>query len=262
MELRQTDSIIRIIAVKLISCLLAAALASSTLELSPASSVRAERLLSQASAAPRTGLSPRKATEAATALLQAIQTKNAAGIYALLSSPLQAATTEEAVAKRLQSAPGIESFRVVAVNPGMDDTTVDTVAITNGGTREVPLMLVLDDDGKLLAWKWVGTMRPIEQTALNFVKDLDASRWVAARYYLDLDFQKEISPSDLRRKWTKLETVLGGVKRIKSALVASQGGEQQLVLITIEFGKVTDNLFVIFNSQGRIINVDFSADLV
>ena len=52
------------------------------------------------------------------------------------------------------------------------------------------------------------------------------------------------------------------MKRIKSALVASQGGEQQLVLITIEFGKVTDNLFVIFNRQGRIINVDFSADLV
>ena len=247
---------------KLTSCLLAAALATSTLELIPAFSVRAESLVSQATAAPRTELSPRQATEAATALLQAIQTKNAAGIYSLLSSPLQAATSVEAIANRLKSAPGIETFRVVAVNPGIDDTTVDTVAITNGGTREVPLLLVLDDEGKLLAWKWVGTMRPIVQTALNFVKDLDASRWVAARYYLDLDFQKEISPADLQRKWTKLEGLLGGVKRIKSALVASQGGDQQLVLVTIEFGKITDNLFVIFNRQGRIINVDFSADLV
>ena len=166
------------------------------------------------------------------------------------------------MATRLQSAPGIESFRVVAVNPGMDDTTVDTVAITNGGTREVPLMLVLDDDGKLLAWKWVGTMRPIEQTALNFVKDLDAGRWVAARYYLDLDFQKEISPQDLERKWSKLVRVLGGMKDIKTALVANEGGEQQLVLVTIAFGKITDNLFVIFNREGRIINVDFSPDLV
>ena len=49
---------------------------------------------------------------------------------------------------------------------------------------------------------------------------------------------------------------------MKDAIVASQGGEQQLVLVTIEFGDLTDNLFVIFNSQGEIINVDFSADLV
>ena len=46
------------------------------------------------------------------------------------------------------------------------------------------------------------------------------------------------------------------------AVCLRAGSEQQLVLVTIEFGKVTDNLFVIFNSQGRIINVDFSADLV
>ena len=144
----------------------------------------------------------------------------------------------------------------------MDDTTVETVAMTNSGTRELPLILVLDDDGKLLAWKWVESVLPIEQTALDFVKDLVAGRWVAARYYLDLDFQREISPADLKRKWSKLARVLGGVKNIENALVATRSGEQQLVLVTIEFGDVTDNLFVIFNRQGRIINVDFSADLV
>ena len=52
------------------------------------------------------------------------------------------------------------------------------------------------------------------------------------------------------------------MKSIKSALAASSSAEQQLVLVTIEFGNMTDNLFVIFNRQGRIINVDFSADLV
>ena len=52
------------------------------------------------------------------------------------------------------------------------------------------------------------------------------------------------------------------MKDIKTALVANEGGEQQLVLVTIAFGKVTDNLFVIFNREGRIINVDFSDDLV
>ena len=48
----------------------------------------------------------------------------------------------------------------------------------------------------------------------------------------------------------------------QNAVVSSKGAEQQLVLVTIEFGTVTDNLFVIFDAQGRIINVDFSEDLV
>ena len=247
---------------KFTSCLLAAALATCTVELIPAASVRADVRLAQALDTPRTNLTPDEARTTASELLKSIQTRNAQGVYRLLASPLQSATSTEAISQRLQSAPLIESFRVVAVNLGLDDTTVETMAVTNSGTRELPLLLVLDDDGKLLAWKWVDTMLPIEQTALSFVKDLDAGRWVAARYYLDLDFQKEISPADLKRKWSKLERVLGGVKRIKSAVAASSSDEQQLVLITIEFGNMTDNLFVIFNRQGRIINVDFSADLV
>lgn len=247
---------------KLTPCLLAAALATCTVELIPTASVNAELRVAQAQSATRTTLTAAQANASANALLTGIQTRDARAIYDLLSAPLKSASSVEAIAKRLESAPVIDSFRVVEINPGLDDTTVDTVTVTNEGTREVPLILVLDDDGKLLAWKWVGTMLPIEQTALNFVKDLQADRWIAARYYLDLEFQKEISPADLERKWSKLERVLGGMKQVKSALVASQGSEQQLVLVTIEFGNVTDNLFVIFNSQGRIINVDFSADLV
>ena len=237
-------------------------MATCSVEMIPASDVRAEVQLAQAQDAARTNLSPARANASARALLQSIQTRNAQGIYSLLAAPLKSATSVKAISERLQSAPVIEFFRVVEINPGMDDTTVETVAMTNSGTRELPLILVLDDDGKLLAWKWVDTVLPIEQTALDFVKDLVAGRWVAARYYLDLDFQREISPADLERKWSKLAKVLGGVKGIENALVASSSSEQQLVLVTIEFGDVTDNLFVIFNSEGRIINVDFSPDLV
>ena len=247
---------------KLTPCLLAAALATCTVELIPAASVKADLHVAQAESSTRTTLTAAQANASASALLRAIQTRDAQAIYDLLAPPLKSASSVEAIGERLKRAPVIDSFRVVEINPGLDDTTVDTVTVTNEGTREVPLILVLDDDGKLLAWKWVGTLLPIEQTAPNFVKDLQDGRWIAARYYLDLEFQKEISPADLERKWSKLERVLGGMKHVKSALVASQGSEQQLVLVTIEFGKVTDNLFVIFNSQGRIINVDFSADLV
>ncbi len=245
---------------KLSSCLLVCALAAPVLQVFPVPAARGEQLVAQGISAPRTPLSASQATQAADALLTALQTRNAQGLFDLLSTPLQNATTVEQVQSRLKKAHRIKSTRVVAIYPGMDDTTVDVIAQTEDGNKE--LLLVLDDDGKLVAWKWLGETLPIETTALKFVRDLEEQRWIAARYYLSLDFQKEISPEDLQRKWSKLSRVLGGVKRIKNAVVASQGGEQQLVLVTIEFGTVTDNLFVIFDPQGRIINVDFSEDLV
>jgi hypothetical protein len=214
------------------------------------------------SAAPSTSLTAAQANEAARTLLEAIKGKDGATIYNGLSDPLRNSTSIKAVQQRMDSNPRVTSYRISEISRGMDDTTVEAFAVVETRQGEVPLLLVLDDSGKLVAWKWVGTTLPIEDTALKFVNDLTAGRWIAARYYLDLEFQQELTPQDLKRKWTKLERTLGGVKRVKSALVASQGGEQQLVLVTIEFGKVTDNLFVIFNREGRIINVDFSADLV
>ena len=253
------------------ACVLALALCGPIASVMPSAKSQATNLeqvdarsmtVAQAAVAPSTTLTAAQATKAAQQLLDALQAKDAAGLYAGLSTPLRSTSSEAAVQDRLNRGPKLDGYRINSISRGIDDTTVEAVALLNGGKQEAPLLLVLDDSGKLVAWKWIGKTLPIEQSAINFVNDLDAERWVAARYYLDLDFQKEIGPQDLKRKWSKLARTLGGVKEIKSALVASQGGDQQLVLVTIEFGKVTDNLFVIFNRDGRIINVDFSADLV
>ena len=127
---------------------------------------------------------------------------------------------------------------------------------------EKPILLMLDDDGKLLAWKWAGQIDGLEVTALDFVKDLAAGRWVVARSKLSLDMQSELAPGDLERKWSKLQKVSGGFRQIKDAVIANEGGEQQLVLVAVEFVNTTSNLFVIFDASGRIINVDISQEFV
>ena len=99
---------------KLTSCLLAAALATSTVELIPASSARAETLLSQATEAPRTGLSPRQATEAATALLQAISTQSAA---ADTGCPLVMPYMDPTRANKARSSLRRGAWRVSGVQP-------------------------------------------------------------------------------------------------------------------------------------------------
>ena len=54
----------------------------------------------------------------------------------------------------------------------------------------------------------------------------------------------------------------GGFRKVKDAVIAHQGGNQQLVLVVAAFGQATTNLFVIFDASGRIINVDISRDFV
>ena len=121
---------------------------------------------------------------------------------------------------------------------------------------------MLDDGGRLLAWKWIDEVLPIERTALDFAADLAAGRWLTARSKLSLELQQELAPADLERKWTKLSSVSGGFSKLKEAVVASQGGDQQLVLVSVEFGDATSNLFVIFDKRGQIMNVDISRDFV
>ena len=126
----------------------------------------------------------------------------------------------------------INSSRVVDVSPGYRTTTVDAVVTTAAG--EEPLLIVLDDEGKLLAWKWTDQVQAIETTALAFVKDLAAGQWLNARSRMSLELQQDLAPADLQRKWSKLATVSSGFRSIKDAVIASQGGDQQLVLVAVE----------------------------
>jgi len=207
-----------------------------------------------------TELSPAQATKVSELLLDALRLRDGKVVHRILADAVSNSVTVEQVQKRLDSRTAVTGSRVVSVSPGYRTTTVDAVVITAKG--EESLLLVLDEDGQLLAWKWADAVRPIEQSALEFVEELSAERWVAARSRLSLQLQKDLAPGDLQRKWSKLAKVSGGFRKVKDAVIASQGGDQQLVLVAVEFGKTTANLFVIFDDRGRIINVDISRDFV
>ena len=58
----------------------------------------------------------------------------------------------------------IEATRVISVIPGYNTTTIDAVVTTASGYEG--MLMVLDEDGKLLAWKWTDQIKPIETTAV------------------------------------------------------------------------------------------------
>jgi hypothetical protein len=235
---------------KLSAALLAIALSAPMGLISPAA---AEQLT-------RTELSPAQATAAAELLLEALTNRQGDVMHDALAAPVQASVDVKSVQARLDQRVAIDATRVVSVIPGYNTTTVDAVVTTASGDEG--MLMVLDEDGKLLAWKWSEQIQPIETTALDFTRDLAAGRWVAARSKMSLQLQEELAPGDLERKWTKLSQVSGGFRKVKDAVIAHQGGDQQLVLVAVAFGKATTNLFVIFDESGRIINVDISRDFV
>ena len=208
----------------------------------------------------RTELSPAQATAAAELLLKALKNRQGDVMHDALAAPVQAIVDVKSVQARLDQRVAVNATRVVSVIPGYNTTTVDAVVTTASGDEG--MLMVLDEDGKLLAWKWTEQIQPIETTALDFTRDLAAGRWVAARSKMSLQLQEELAPGDLERKWTKLSQVSGGFRKVKDAVIAHQGGDQQLVLVAVAFGKATTNLFVIFDESGRIINVDISRDFV
>ena len=208
----------------------------------------------------RTELTPAQATTAAERLLEALKNRQGDVMHDALAAPVQTSVDMNTVQARLNQRAAIDATRVVSVTPGYNTTTVDAVVTTASGDEGV--LMVLDEDGKLLAWKWSDRIQPIETTALDFTRDLAAGRWIAARSKMSLQLQEELAPGDLERKWTKLSQVSGGFRKVKDAVIAHQGGDQQLVLVAVAFGQATTNLFVIFDASGRIINVDTSRDFV
>ena len=104
-----------------------------------------------------------------------------------LAAPVQTSVDINIVQARLNQRAGIDATRVVSVTPGSNTTTIDAVVTTASGDEGV--LMMLDEDGKLLAWKWSDRIQPIETTALDFTRDLAAGRWIATRSKMTLQLK-------------------------------------------------------------------------
>lgn len=144
----------------------------------------------------------------------------------LSQPPVQISVDVKSVQARLDQRAAIDATRVVSVPPGYNTTTINAVVTTASGDEG--MLMVLDEDGKLLAWKLSDRIQPVETTALDFTRDLAAGRWIASRYKMSLQIQERLAPGDLECKWNKLSQVSGGFRKVKDVVIAHQGDDQQL----------------------------------
>lgn len=191
-------------------------------------------------------------------LLEALRQRNGQRLFASLAPEVRRFTTAKAVQARIDQLAPFQSVRVLEVESGADDSTIKAELVA--GAQRRPLTLVIDPQGQLVAWRFESTQLTIEALARDFVAEVAAGHVVTARSRLSLPLQEEFTPATIRARWQGLERRAGTFKAIKGTVVAYAGGDQQLVLVTTRFARLTDNLFVIFDAKNRIVGIDFPID--
>ncbi|NJP20059.1 MAG: DUF3887 domain-containing protein [Hydrococcus sp. CRU_1_1] len=129
-----------------------------------------------------------------------------------------------------------------------------TISLVSWQTFIVPKTKVLADTVNIPQLSGVNYHNNIQQKAEAFVDALSEKHFDKATKDLNRDMKQEWSSINAQQYWQDLQRATGKFeKRVKSTV------DDNLVLVTIQFDKVTEDLFVIFDGQGNIVGVDFPA---
>jgi len=98
----------------------------------------------------------------------------------------------------------------------------------------------------------------VDRIAKNVVQALAENDFVRARGYLSALLKTEIFPQQVQSKWKELLKSTGAFKKIKEIIVVpgSMGNQTDVVLVTVEFAKITEDIFVIFDQNRRVVGID------
>jgi hypothetical protein len=93
--------------------------------------------------------------------------------------------------------------------------------------------------------------------ALRFVEAISSGNFITAQSFLSPSVQQELTPAALQRKWLGLQRLTGNFVKVGRAVEAESSAEMRLVLVNVQFNRLSDNLYVILNSENQITGVDF-----
>jgi hypothetical protein len=203
-------------------------------------------------------LSVEEARAATERILKAVQSGNAELRYSLFSDELKAVSSPAMVAVTMRQQGKLLSWTLLSVRSGLRTTTVEVSARTSKGMRD--LFLVLNSKGQLAGYHLDLTDEKPSIVAGDFVKALSTGHFITARSFLSLPLQSELSARALQAKWMELQRYTGNFVGVRRVVEAENSAEGRLVLVYTDFNRLSDNLYVILNTNNEIIGVDFPQD--
>ena len=207
---------------------------------------------------PSAAVAEERARAAAETVLKVVQQRDGAAGYALFTPTLQGMTTPTLVGQRMAQLPELQSWTITSVEPGAESSTVLARLQTSRGPRE--LLIVLDGEGRVEGYHFDASDLSAERVAREFMDAVINGRFVSAASFLSTELQEEIPPSGLQAKWQRLQRITGNYVKMKRISLAENADRMKLVLVTTEFGRVTDNIYVILDDTNTIVGVDFPTE--
>jgi len=203
-------------------------------------------------------LSAAKGRAAAEAILQTLRSGDANARFAQFSADLQRMTSPAMVALTMKSQPRILSYRILKVEPGLQNTSVEAQLNTSAGPETV--LMVLDEEGKLEGYNINRSDKKVTEVVQNFMDYLFMGHYISARSYLSPLLQEDLTPAEIQSRWQNLQRRTGNAVKVKRIVLAETGTTQQLVLVNTEFTRLTDNIFVVLDDSNQIVNLDFPVE--
>lgn len=204
-------------------------------------------------------LSETAAKQAADQILEAVRQRDGQLRYSQFSTALQKTSSPSMVQGTLDQWPQLESWTIQSVRTGLSgNSSVEVLLESQNGSREATL--VINPKGRLVAQLFNVADKDSTKVARAFIDAVSDGQFISARSLLALDLQKEISPQALQNKWLGLQKTTGNFQKIEKVMEAEHGSNGSLVLVTVRFNRMTDNIFVILNPAGQITGLDFPID--
>jgi hypothetical protein len=200
-------------------------------------------------------VAPARTKAAAERILVALRNGDADTRYRQFAPSLQRMTSPTMIRQRLATMPKLLRWTLGPVAPGQDSSTITARLITSAGPRD--LLMVIDANGLLEGYHFDAADQPAETVARQFVEWISQGRYISANSLLSLELQSEIPPATMQIKWQRLQRLTGDFVAIKRVFRSESSGDQKLVLVKSEFGRITDTLFVILDGRNQIIGIDF-----
>ena len=203
-------------------------------------------------------LSVEAAREAASRVLEAVKLGDANARFAQFSDELKAMTSPAMVQATMRSQPKVLGYQLLSVRSGLSTSTVEAELTTTSGQRVI--FLVLNSKGQIARYYVDRTDDPTSKVAEQFVRALSTGNFITAHSFLSPQFQKDITPQALQTKWLNLQRSTGLFQKVGRVVEAESTPDAHLVLVNVQFNRLSDNLFVILDANNQVTGVDFPSN--
>ena len=223
--------------------------------LSAAPSLPVARAQTPSASGSGSALTVEQARAAAVRVMEAIKSGDANARYAQFAPSMQAITSPSMIAATMRTQPKVRGYELLSVRGGLDSSTVEAELNTTAGNRVV--FMVLDRQGRIERYYVDRADDATSKVALRFVEAVATGNFITAQSFLSPAVQQELTPAALQSKWLGLQRETGTFVKVGRAVEAESTPDTRLVLVNVQFNRLSDNLYVILNSENQITGVDF-----